>query len=101
MCVTAWDSQDYANPKVSHLLKFYPEETDGRLTEFWEAQRLKEMPPDLLTPMFRKGIQSFYVNELAEMANGNLVIPHMWIIRNKVVCADACRVIRTVVSALI
>ncbi|KAF8579127.1 hypothetical protein K439DRAFT_1648550 [Ramaria rubella] len=86
-------SLDYSNPQVASLLHVYPEETDGLVTEFWQAARLKQMPPDLLSPMFRKGLKDYYVNKLAEMRDGSLVIPHMWIIREGRMCADAYNVV--------
>lgn len=70
-------SQDYANPQTAPLLQPYPEETSGLVSEGWQASRIREMPPDLLTPMFRKGLKDFFVNELAETISGLLLIPHM------------------------
>lgn len=90
--------QDYSNPQTAHLMQFYPEETTGAISETSQAQRWKEMPPDLLTPMFRKGLKDFYVNELAEMEGGDYVIPHMWVVRNCRMSTDAHRVQVTAVS---
>ncbi|KAF8576964.1 hypothetical protein K439DRAFT_1649193 [Ramaria rubella] len=78
---------------LASLLHFYPEETDGPEMEFWQAARLKQMPPDLLSPMFHKGLKDYYVNELAEMRDSSLVIPHMWIIREGRMCADAYNIV--------
>ncbi|KAF8579603.1 hypothetical protein K439DRAFT_1648448 [Ramaria rubella] len=83
---------DYSNPQVSSLLHFYPEETNGVVTEFWQAQHLKEMPPDLLTPMYHKLFKDFYVNEIAELRDRSLIIPQMWVFRNGRMCADGYKV---------
>ncbi|KAF8581620.1 hypothetical protein K439DRAFT_1618913 [Ramaria rubella] len=84
--------RDYSNPQVSSLLHFDPEETNGGVTEFWQAQRLKEMPPDLLTPMHRKSFKDYYVNEIVELRDRSLVIPQMWVFRNGRMCADGYKV---------
>ncbi|KAF8581928.1 hypothetical protein K439DRAFT_1250749, partial [Ramaria rubella] len=46
----------------------------------WQAVGLKQMWPDLLSPMYHKGLKDYYVNELAGLSNSSLVIPHMWVI---------------------
>ncbi|KAF8520703.1 hypothetical protein JB92DRAFT_2709061, partial [Gautieria morchelliformis] len=61
---------DYANPQIAPLLRFYPEETKGSVSEIWQMKIIKEMPLDQLTPMFCKGLKDFYVNELAELRSG-------------------------------
>lgn len=82
-------TQDYANPETSRHIINYPEECDGPKGETWQFNRWKEIPRDLLTPMFVQGSVHYYVNELAQTKTGKLFIPVMWIIRNKVLCADA------------
>ncbi|KAF8492908.1 hypothetical protein JB92DRAFT_3084990 [Gautieria morchelliformis] len=64
-------ANDYANPQVASLLHFYPEETDGPVSESWQTKRIKEMPLDQLTPMYRKGLKDFNVNKLAELESGD------------------------------
>ncbi|KAF8491434.1 hypothetical protein JB92DRAFT_3100513, partial [Gautieria morchelliformis] len=85
-------AHDYANPQIAPLLCFYPEEKEGCVLEIWQMKRIKELPVEQLTPMVRKGLKDFYVNKLAELRSGEYVIPHMWIIYNNVMCADARRV---------
>ncbi|KAF8488776.1 hypothetical protein JB92DRAFT_3249859 [Gautieria morchelliformis] len=86
-------AHDYANPQIAPLLCFYPEEKEGCVSEIWQMKRIKELPAEQLTPMVRKGLKDFYVNELEELRSGEYVmIPHMWIIHNNVMCADARRV---------
>ncbi|KZV95843.1 hypothetical protein EXIGLDRAFT_747918 [Exidia glandulosa HHB12029] len=83
-------ARDYANPEIGPLLQFYPEEPSGPRSEVWHFDRLKELDPSLLTPMFvAPDGRHYYVNELAELGDGRLVIPYMWIIRGGEMCADA------------
>jgi hypothetical protein len=60
--------------------------------EFWDADKLRELDLDLLTPMFARGHRHFYVNELAETNNGDLVIPLRWITINGVVYGESIMV---------
>ncbi|KZV95756.1 hypothetical protein EXIGLDRAFT_671890 [Exidia glandulosa HHB12029] len=83
-------ARDYANPEIGPLLQFYPEEPSGPRSEVWHFDRLKELDPSLLTPMFvAPDGRHYYVNELAELGDGRLIIPYMWIIRGGEMCADA------------
>ncbi|KIJ40446.1 hypothetical protein M422DRAFT_49166 [Sphaerobolus stellatus SS14] len=75
-------AQDYSNPQTAPLLEFYPEETDSNFSEIWQGRKIREMDPDLLTPMVRKGMKDYYVKELAETKDGVLVIPIRWLRRN-------------------
>ncbi|KZV84010.1 hypothetical protein EXIGLDRAFT_807538 [Exidia glandulosa HHB12029] len=82
-------ARDWANPELGPLLQVYPEETTGTRSEVWQFDRLKELDPSLLTPMYvASETVHFYVNELARLKGGQLVIPRMWIIRNQELCAD-------------
>ncbi|KAF8581935.1 hypothetical protein K439DRAFT_191699 [Ramaria rubella] len=63
--------------------------------QFWEAKRLRELPPDLLTPMYQKGLKYYYVNEICQLESGELVIPYMWIIQNKKMCVNGYKVLKT------
>ncbi|KAF8505045.1 hypothetical protein JB92DRAFT_2556962, partial [Gautieria morchelliformis] len=57
--------KDYSNPQTVPLLQHYPVEMTGAVTETWEATRWRELPLDLLTPMYRQGLKDYYVNKLA------------------------------------
>ncbi|KAJ7637552.1 hypothetical protein DFH06DRAFT_1302543 [Mycena polygramma] len=84
---------DYANPLTRSLLHFYPEIPDGPIRETWHAQKWRrEMDRDALTPMIVDGHRHFYVNELASLRNGDLVIPLCWVISKGEMCADALKV---------
>jgi hypothetical protein len=90
--------QDYSSPHTARLLNPYPEEADGLVSETWQALKVREMDPDLLTPMCRIGLKDYFVNELAELEDGSWVIPVCWIVRKKQLCADAYLVLHSSVS---
>ncbi|KAJ6567792.1 hypothetical protein B0H10DRAFT_2168917 [Mycena sp. CBHHK59/15] len=81
-------ARDFANPEVAKHLQFYPEETAGPISEVWQAERWKEFKPSELTPMYARGLRQFYIEEVAELDNGKMVIPLAWIKRGGVICAD-------------
>ncbi|KAJ7111881.1 hypothetical protein C8R44DRAFT_632476 [Mycena epipterygia] len=86
-------AKDYANPLTRKLLHFYPEIPDGPISEAWYAQKWRrEIDRDALTPMIVLGHRHFYVNELARLHNGCLVIPLCWVISKGEMCADAYEV---------
>ncbi len=60
-------------------MQFYPEETDDSMSEVWHGSRWREYPLDQLTPSYSKEGKRFYVNELARLKDGRLVIPYIWI----------------------
>lgn len=58
---------------------YYPEDTDGApRSEFTQFARLREKP-EQLTPSFQKDNKRFYVDELASLSDGRLVIPRIWV----------------------
>lgn len=75
-------ARDFANPEISKHLHLYPEETTGPISEVWQAERWKEFKPSELTPMFSRGLRQFYIDELAQLTNGQFIIPRDWVIRN-------------------
>ncbi|SJL18296.1 uncharacterized protein ARMOST_21882 [Armillaria ostoyae] len=81
-------ARDFSNPEIARHLQFYPEETDGPISEVWQAARWKEFSPAQLTPMYARGLRQFYIEELAQLKDGSYVIPHNWIIRDKILHAD-------------
>ncbi|EKM58809.1 uncharacterized protein PHACADRAFT_205059 [Phanerochaete carnosa HHB-10118-sp] len=70
-------------------------EPDGPVSEIWHGLKWRqEMDPDALSPMWDAGSgRHYYVNELAELHDGQLVIPIRWFIRHSQVHADAFLVI--------
>lgn len=49
--------------------------------------------------MYASGMRHFYINEVAELANGQLVIPIAWIKRDGQLFGDSCMIIAAPVSA--
>ncbi|THU86209.1 hypothetical protein K435DRAFT_822219 [Dendrothele bispora CBS 962.96] len=62
--------QQFANPQVILHMNFYPEETDGPISEVWQAERWKEFDPSDLTPMYSSNGKQFYVDEVAMLDDG-------------------------------
>lgn len=80
--------QDFANPKIAKHLQFYPEKTDGPISEVWQAERWKEFGPSERTPMYAHGLKHFFINEVAQLDTGSFVLPLTWIKWNGTLCAD-------------
>ncbi|KAI0363137.1 hypothetical protein BV20DRAFT_958926, partial [Pilatotrama ljubarskyi] len=75
-------AQEMANPRVRPYLRFYPEDAGSHMKEGWHAARwLRELSPEIATPMIRIGEQDFYVNEPAKLHDGRVVIPRRWFTR--------------------
>ena len=87
-----------ANPEIAANIQLYPEIVEGPLSEVWQAGRWKEFKRSELNPMFAHGLKHFYVDELAELDSGDIVIPLIWIKWRGEVYADCIDVVRTEVS---
>ncbi|KAJ7203369.1 hypothetical protein GGX14DRAFT_535928 [Mycena pura] len=77
-------ARDMANPLIAPHLHFYPEETTGPISETYQAERWMEYEPSQLTPMLSKGFKRFWIEEVARLADGQFIIPHLWILRDRV-----------------
>lgn len=72
-------AQEFANPLVRPKLHFYPEETLGGLRECWQGSKwLKEMSPNLLTPMIRVGGEDYYLQEPTMLTGPRYCVPIRW-----------------------
>ncbi|KAJ7193966.1 hypothetical protein GGX14DRAFT_378462 [Mycena pura] len=83
---------DLANPLVAPHLHFYPEQTDGPISEVFQAERWTEYAPQQLTPMFTKGRRRFWINEVAQLEDGSFVVPQLLVMRNDVLEAEVLEV---------
>lgn len=92
--------QDFVNPEVAKHLQFYPEETDGPISEVWQAECWKKFDPSQLTLMYSRGLHQFYIKELVQLQDGSYIIPHNWVIRSGYLHADCHEANSTVVCSL-
>ncbi|KAJ7207881.1 hypothetical protein GGX14DRAFT_567184 [Mycena pura] len=88
-------ARDFSNPLVAPHMQLYPEEVNGGISENWQSERWQEYTPEQLTPMFSNGYKRFWIEEVAQMRDGRLIIPHTWIKRHSVLTTDAHIVTRT------
>lgn len=88
--MTLINIQDFANPLVRPFLQFYPERTNGFVSETWHGEKWeKEMGPDQLTPMaIGRDKQHYYVRELAYTTEGEFKIPEKWVIVDGRLCGE-------------
>ncbi|KAJ7229581.1 hypothetical protein B0H12DRAFT_1029956 [Mycena haematopus] len=86
---------DLANPLVAPHLHFFPEETDGPISEVFQAGRWTEYAPEQLTPMFTQGRRRFWINEVAQLEDGTFVVPQLLVVRNNVLEAEVFEVTQT------
>ncbi|THU78514.1 hypothetical protein K435DRAFT_876543 [Dendrothele bispora CBS 962.96] len=84
--------RQFANPEVAPHINFYPEETDGPISDVWQADRWREFDPSDLTPMYSINGKQFYINEVAMLRDNWLVIPLLWVKRHGELHAD-CQII--------
>ena len=73
-------------------MQVYPEIPNGPIKEIWHAQKWREDMSILrtLSPMYDAGNgRHYYVNELAQTDNGDLVIPFRWFIQDGKIHANA------------
>lgn len=80
-------------------MEFYPKKMSGSISEAWQAECWKEFSPLEHTPMYASGMRHFYINEVAELANGQLFIPIAWIKRDGQLFGDSRMIIAAPVSA--
>ncbi|RDX40490.1 hypothetical protein OH76DRAFT_1459488 [Lentinus brumalis] len=89
-------AQEVANSRVRPHLRFLPEDAGTRLAETWQGSRwLRELQPDLTTPMVRVHGQDFYIHEPAQLADGRVCIPTRWFTRGSDTLAQAWTMLPT------
>ncbi|KAF9780464.1 hypothetical protein BJ322DRAFT_1128850 [Thelephora terrestris] len=73
-------AKDYSNPLIRPHLEFYPEITDGHVSEVWQGEKWrKRIDPRILTPMVAIGSRHFYVFEFARLRDGRYIVPERWV----------------------
>ncbi|KAJ6610166.1 hypothetical protein B0H10DRAFT_2293750 [Mycena sp. CBHHK59/15] len=81
-------SKDFSNPEVAPHIQKYPEDVDGGpISEIWQVKdgRWHDIPLDELAPSILIGYKRYYVHEIAELSDGQWIIPALWIMfRGKV-----------------
>ena len=84
--------QDFANPEVAPLIQKYPEDVKGSpISEMWQVPngRWHEVPHDMLMPSILVGTKRFYIHEVAELNNGQWIVPQIWIEQDSETYADS------------
>ncbi|KAF9056866.1 hypothetical protein BDP27DRAFT_1242040 [Rhodocollybia butyracea] len=83
-------AQEMSNISVRSHLKFLPEDSGVRLSQANQAERwLKELDPDLLTPIHQVAGQDFFTLEPALLKDKRVCMPSRWFVRDKKVFAKA------------
>ncbi len=52
---------------------------DGIISEVYHAQKWRDVDRHTLSPMYDAGDPHYFINELAHLKNGNLIIPVRWL----------------------
>jgi hypothetical protein len=82
--------QEMCNPLIRQHLQFLPEDSCGRISEAWQADRwLKEIDPNHASPMVRIKNQDYYVYEPSLLADGRACMPIRWFRRGNRTLARA------------
>ncbi|KAL0563288.1 hypothetical protein V5O48_018784 [Marasmius crinis-equi] len=79
-------ARDFANPLVAPSINLYPEDVQGRpISEMWQVPggRWTEVPQDLLPPSVLVENKRHYIHELAELTDGQWVLPQFWVTVSK------------------
>lgn len=67
------------NPNVRPLLHFFPEETQGGISEAWQGTKWRnDMAPEFLSPMVRVRRMDFYIYEPTLLTRDRRCMPFKW-----------------------
>ncbi|KAJ7261648.1 hypothetical protein C8J57DRAFT_1450891 [Mycena rebaudengoi] len=75
-------AKDFANPEVAPHIQKCPEDVaGGPISEIWQIKdgRWHDIPLDELAPSILIGHKRYYIHEIAELSDGQWVIPALWI----------------------
>ncbi|KAJ6564270.1 hypothetical protein B0H19DRAFT_941769 [Mycena capillaripes] len=85
-------AKDFANPEVAPHIQKYPEDVaGGPISEIWQVKEGKwhNIPLDALTPSILIKRARYYIHEVAELSDGQWVIPALWIVSKGKTYADS------------
>ncbi|KAK1221492.1 hypothetical protein PQX77_015698 [Marasmius sp. AFHP31] len=87
-------SKDWTNPDIRRHIQIYPEiPADGVIREIWHAEKWrKDMDLRNLSPMYNANGIHYYVFELCQLRDKQLVVPIRWLLYKGSVYADAFKV---------
>ncbi|KAJ3992124.1 hypothetical protein F5050DRAFT_1580171, partial [Lentinula boryana] len=71
--------KNFENPETASHIMIYPEDTESFPSEFTQFARIREHP-EQLTPSFQQNNKRFYIDELALLYDGRMVIPLIWVL---------------------
>ncbi|OBZ68723.1 hypothetical protein A0H81_11402 [Grifola frondosa] len=69
---------DWANPKTRAHLELYPIRTSSVSESYHAGKWVRGIDPELQAPMWADGSKHYYLGELAQLENGDLVVPRCW-----------------------
>ncbi|KAF8066040.1 hypothetical protein FPV67DRAFT_1653670 [Lyophyllum atratum] len=73
-------ANDWSNPLVRPHIKRYPViPPGGVISEVWHAEKWREIDRHFMSPMYDDGIRHYFIDELAQLKNGEFVIPLRWL----------------------
>ncbi|EJD42815.1 hypothetical protein AURDEDRAFT_67175 [Auricularia subglabra TFB-10046 SS5] len=93
-------AMDFAKPAVAPRMRPYPEVSSKGIREVRQAGRFGETPLEQLTPMYSRGSEHFFVNELAQLETGQFFVPILWHYRDGELCASGYPCEMKVVDAM-
>ncbi|KAL7280426.1 hypothetical protein ACG7TL_005354 [Trametes sanguinea] len=70
--------QDWANPNTRPYIQEYPIRSKSVSEAYHARKRVQVLSPEVTAPMWADGGKHYYVGELAQLADGHLVIPKCW-----------------------
>ena len=62
-----------------HIRRYPVIPPDGIISKVYHAQKWRDVDPHTLSPMYDAGDCHYFIDELARLKNGNLIIPVRWL----------------------
>ena len=87
--------QDLCHQATAAEIREYPEVEPSVVTDVWHARRWHDFDRKLLNPMWTgDGVNHFYVDEVAQLRDGRLVMPLKWVTVKDEVHAECVAITR-------